>query len=210
AGEWFSARLWVILHVCLQTSYLRVTQQFFQTQERYPKIHQYLSICIISAIGFFVSIFFVSYPMLVKAELFFAAQLIIGICLVSCYIWWEEREKVTLCFIGNVGLMVTAALSSFAALSAFAASDWIMQQGFEVGFCWQAVFFTWGLTRQINALAKSAVVAETENKAKNEFIAKMSHEIRTPMNGVIGMVQVLQNTPMTTEQKHYLNVIDSS
>jgi len=209
-NEWLSTRLWVILHVCLQTSYLLVTQQFFQTREHYPKIHQYLSACIVSAAAFFALVFFVSYTALVKAELFFAAQLIIGITFISCYIWWKERRRVALFTIGNIGLMITAALSTFAALSSVAASDWIVQHGFEVGFCWQAILFTWALTRRINSLATSAAVADAESKAKSEFIAKMSHEIRTPMNGVIGMVQMLQSTPINTEQKHYLNVIDSS
>ena len=38
----------------------------------------------------------------------------------------------------------------------------------------------------------------------------MSHEIRTPMNGVVGMIQVLQNTPLNQKQKDYLHTISES
>ncbi len=43
-------------------------------------------------------------------------------------------------------------------------------------------------------------------KAKSDFLANMSHEIRTPMNGVLGMVELAQSTPLSAEQKHYLDV----
>ena len=52
--------------------------------------------------------------------------------------------------------------------------------------------------------------AHTANQAKSEFLANMSHEIRTPMNGVIGMVDILQKTPLLPEQQRMLGVIAQS
>ncbi len=48
------------------------------------------------------------------------------------------------------------------------------------------------------------------SKAKSVFLANMSHEIRTPLNGVIGMLEVLNNTSLTTTQKDYLTTVETS
>lgn len=53
-------------------------------------------------------------------------------------------------------------------------------------------------------LEKSKERAEYANKAKSEFLANMSHEIRTPLNGVLGMLQLLEATDPTEEQRQYL------
>ena len=64
-----------------------------------------------------------------------------------------------------------------------------------------------GFRIDINDLKKAQEQAEMAAQAKSEFLANMSHEIRTPMNGVIGMVQVLQGTPLNDKQTHCLDVI---
>lgn len=59
-------------------------------------------------------------------------------------------------------------------------------------------------------LKEALLRAEQAKNAKTRFLANMSHEIRTPMNGVVGMSEILKNTPLNSEQEEIVNIIGNS
>ncbi|GGC87985.1 hybrid sensor histidine kinase/response regulator [Halopseudomonas salina] len=109
-------------------------------------------------------------------------------------------------------LMLSTAGSLGFELGVSYGTDWV-----KLGICMELFILSLGLADRINALKEArfkadeqARQARLESRAQGRFLAKMSHEIRTPLNGVLGMVELLRDTPMSSAQQFYVRTISNS
>lgn len=88
---------------------------------------------------------------------------------------------------------------------------WASMPGLSYGILIGLVFIPWMfvgymLRRLTNEMAR----AEEASRAKSRFVANMSHEMRTPLNGIMGTVELISGTAMSSEQQEYVKTVKTS
>ena len=99
---------------------------------------------------------------------------------------------------GGHSVDVTAAKSG--------AADYLLKGGLNAAMLERSIRYAIEHGRTLKALREAREAAESLTAAKSAFLATMSHEIRTPMNAILGMADLLWDSPLNAEQMQYVEV----
>ena len=213
---WLNLHLYSLIFTALTVTYTAFSRYHFKTQDDFPMVdtmlkYQQYTMALLLIAGLFIP---VSWSVAIIQLMAFL--IIAFLCIISVYIWSNSMRHMAAYMTGTLIFLFACILTTAEsnALIDFAGKT---REGFEFALCFQSMLFALALAEKITGfqhdqtrLAIHAAEVEAENRAKNSFLAKMSHELRTPMNGLLGMVQLLENTQLNDQQKHYLLVMRNS
>ncbi|MCG8672860.1 MAG: ATP-binding protein [Pseudomonadales bacterium] len=204
--------------------------QMLRVKEKTPLLFQVLRVSI--GVSFLLALLglVLPYKFVVPAAALFVIVSSTVVC-IACLKRWPDKERdariFTIAWFTFVAGCVTMALNKFSLLP----YNWFTENLMQIGSGIETVLLSLALAERINRLRedkvnlqksqldvreremlseKELLEAKYESKAKSDFLAVMSHEIRTPMNGVLGVVDLLKETPLNKQQNQLLATIQSS
>jgi len=195
---------------------IQFSRHFLHTRELFPRLDLVLRCTLLIALGSMISGLLLdvqTWSILASITVIVAS---VGLLVTGAFVWRRGvRYGVYYTLAWGVLLasfiLVTAGSLGFELFGLYGAAVVKASVAFEL------ITLSIGLADRINLLKEegyrsreAAERAASENEAKSRFLAEMSHEIRTPLNGVLGMLQLLRETPLDRSQQFYLDTISSS
>lgn len=210
-AQWsaFLILLGLAANIWLGFTYLQVPVQL-------PRFDRPLrSFMIVLTAGAFVILWVPSVPAL---TLSYGAAAMVALALfwLGIYGWQRNTPGAGLYVLGRAGMTLTTLLV-VAALQQWYALQWNFPLLLLAAGGLEAMVLAIGLQRARETRLRERLnerqqrqLDSTLREARQDTLARVSHEVRTPMSGIMGMAEILEETPLTPNQREYVRAIQTA
>ena len=215
-NPWLQVNAYNIIITLVATFFLlSCNQQFFDFEEfSYIAPASKISISLFTLLS--LSTLFYP-PEYISVYIVYLASFIMLLLALFCIILIIRRKgKAPQLAVGSVFFLITTIIANLGTMGLYNL-PWLARHGFELGLSFIGIFMALTISDRIilyrketTEMAQEAATAVAKGEAKSQFLAKMSHEIRTPLNGIIGILDLMKDTSLDSQQKDYLKLIEHS
>lgn len=201
-------------HLTLRLEYLSLFVGVWVFNQFIKHLFTQENIVLVQRLIAWVSLFFIGLGLLTPAWVLTATVtpfhvFLLLLCLpyfgwVFIKAWWHQQPGANYALLSLIALFGTTLLESMGYYGFFPRLPFNFVTGCLLFFFFQSLILSFRFA-QFYKLAQAEALAGLQSRAS--FLATMSHELRTPMNVVIGMSELLEATPLDSEQEKYVATI---
>mgnify|MGYP002146894181 CR=1 FL=1 len=187
------------------------THHFLKVEEGPVHLSFYYGFNALALVGF-ILLWFIP----INISSYFCAVLGVGIAiylLALAIIKWQQEAEYSFYYLASYGFAALATLVYIAHKLALLPTNMLTNYAIGYSILLQAIVLTCVLIERKKEKVK-VVGFQTDGKiipaSSRDWIAQFSHEVRTPLNGVIGMADLLKETPLNPTQYNYVRILSSS
>lgn len=199
------------------------TREFLSTREYLPRLDNIIKRIIQASLLVFLILTALPFYNAIQLALAWCATLATFALVIGSSSFIINYPPAKFFMIGWVVFLFGGLANVFRAFS-IVPTNLLTEYGVQFGALFNVITITLGIAhrftierRRVFQLEQSAQEerhkkeqAQAEVRAKSQFLANMSHEIRTPMNGVLGITNLLKDTPLNSQQEQYVKTIENS